>query len=50
MFASSSKKPGLLVEDRNSAVRTADDGSQTIVKVPSRAVEAERQGVNESAI
>lgn len=43
-------RPGLLVEDRNAAVRTADDGVQTIAKVPDRAVEAVRQGVEESKI
>ncbi len=42
-------KPGLLTEDRNAAVRT-HKGVQTIVKVPSRAAEAQRQGVKESKI
>lgn len=43
-------RPGLLTEDRNAAVVTASDGTQRIVKVPSRAEEAARQGVSESAI
>ena len=43
-------RPGMLVEDRNVAVRTNDDGSQALVKVPSRADEAKRQGVQESSI
>lgn len=43
-------RPGLLVEDRNAAVRTNADGAQAIVKVPSRAEEAERQGVSESQV
>jgi hypothetical protein len=43
-------RPGLLVEDRNAAVRTNSDGQQTVVKVPSRAEEAARQGVDESRI
>jgi len=43
-------RPGLLVEDRNAAVRTEPDGRQTIVKVPSRPAEADRQGVSESKI
>jgi hypothetical protein len=43
-------RPGLLVEDRNAAVRTHQDGSQEIVKVPSRPAEADRQGVSEARI
>lgn len=42
--------PGLLVEDRNAAVRTSPSGEQRIVKVPDRKREAEHQGVNESQI
>ncbi len=48
--SSNKPRPGLLVEDRNAAVRTDDEGQQHIVKVPSRAEEAERQGVSESTI
>ena len=40
----------LLTEDRNSATRVNTDGSQTIVKVPDRAIEAQRQGVSESQV
>lgn len=43
-------RPGMLVEDRNAAVRTHSDGSQEIVKVASRPEEAKRQGVDESRI
>jgi hypothetical protein len=43
-------KPGILVEDRNAAVRTSPSGEQRIVKVPSREQEAERQGVSESQV
>lgn len=45
-----SRKPGLLTEDRNTVTRTSDNGEQRLVKVPSRVVEAERQGVDESSI
>ena len=48
--ATPSRRPGLLVEDRNAAVRTHADGQQTIVKTPSRAEEAARQGVHESQV
>jgi len=44
------KTPGMLVEDRNAAVRTDDEGRQTIHKVPDRRDEADRQGVDESQI
>ena len=43
-------RAGLMVEDANAAVRTDNDGAQRIVKVPSRAAEADRQGVDESSI
>ena len=43
-------RPGILVEDRNAAVRTNADGTQSVVKVPSRPVEAQRQGVDEAKI
>lgn len=43
-------RPGLLVEDRNSAVRTSADGAQTVVKTADRAAEAARQGVAESQV
>jgi hypothetical protein len=42
-------RPGLLVEDRNAAVRRTSEGEK-IVKVLSRPEEAERQGVAESTI
>jgi len=48
--ATASRKPGLLTEDRNSVTRTNDSGEQRIVKVPSRADEAARRGVDESHI
>lgn len=44
------KRAGMLVEDANAAVRTDEDGSQTIRKVADRAAEAARQGVDESSI
>lgn len=44
------KPKGLLVEDRNAAVRTDESGEQRIVKVPDRKEEAARQGVDESQI
>jgi len=43
-------RPGLLVEDRNAAVRRTPEGDERITKVPSRQEEARRQGVEESAI
>lgn len=44
------KRAGMLVEDRNAAVRTDADGVQTVHKVADRKAEAERQGVDEAAI
>ncbi len=48
--AKPARKPGLMVEDRNAVVRTDADGKQTIAKVPDRAAEAERRGVDESQV
>lgn len=48
--AAAPRRPGMLVEDRNAAVRTAPTGEQTIVKVASRTEEAARQGVRESQV
>lgn len=40
----------LLTEDRNTATRVSPNGDQRIVKVPSRPIEAQKQGVSESQV
>ena len=43
-------KPGMMVEDANAVVDTAEGGQQTVRKVADRPAEAERQGKDECAL
>lgn len=43
-------KPGLMIEDHNAIVEADESGVQHVRKVPDRAAEAERKGVDESQL
>lgn len=43
-------KPGLMIEDHNAIVEADEAGVQRVRKVPDRAAEAERKGVDESQL